>query len=253
MDSVQGAQTADRALQLLLLMAHSDRPLDLGEASKLAGLNKAVTRRLLQALMKHQLVARVGDDRRYAIGSGMVALSALVMSKLSVREAALAPMQRLARLTSETVSLHVRHARHRVSVASVEGIHPIRWVVPLGETLPLYVGLSGRVILAHLPPDEIADVLRWAAGEGVDTAAVEEALQRVRAQGYLADVGARIAGLGGLSVPVFDASGVVAALTISGPGERFSREVAESVAVHAMRESRQISEALGHRGTAVAT
>jgi IclR family KDG regulon transcriptional repressor len=247
-ESVPGAQTADRVLQLLVAAAHTDHPLDLSEFSEMAGLNKAVTRRLVQALMKHGLLARHPDGRRYTIGSGLVALSANVMGQTSIREAALPVMAELSAATSETVSLHVRHLRMRVCVAVVDGIHPVRWVVALGEALPLYVGLSGWAILAHLDESEIAAVLDDAAASGVDRTQITSGLARVRSQGYLAEVGARVPGLAGLSAPVFDGAGRPSALTISGPGDRFTVEVAEEMAPLLLELSTRISMAMGHPG-----
>lgn len=246
----EGAQTADRAIQLLLVVAESERPLGLSELSQRSGFNKAATYRLTQALTKHSLLARETDGGRYVIGSGLVALSARVLQKVNVREIARPAMERLAAATSETVSLYVRHFRHRICVAVVEGRHPVRWVVPLGDSQPLFVGLTGKVILAFQPAEEIAAIVEWAAEQGLDSARIASQLQRVRTQGYLAGVGDRMAGVGGLSAPVFDSSGVAAALTISGPGDRFTTKVAETMAELVLRECEGISAEIGHPAAA---
>jgi IclR family acetate operon transcriptional repressor len=243
----RGAQTADRAIQVLLLVARSEEPLSLSEISRRSGFNVSATYRLVQALTKHSLLARDADRRSYVVGGGLVALAATVMKRVNVREVSLPAMERLRALTSETVSLYVRDGRHRICVAVVEGLHPMRWVVTVGDRQPLYVGLTGKAILAFLPDAEIAEVLRAAERNDVDRARVESQLARVRAAGYLADVGDRVAGVGGVSVPIFDASGVAAALTISGPSDRFTKRAAERTAAAVLEESAAISTALGRR------
>ncbi len=240
-----GAQTADRAIQVLLTVAESEEPLSLAEISRRTGFNASATYRLVGALTRHALLARDGDRRAYGTGGGLVALAATVMERVSVPEVSMPAMERLRALTSETVSLYVRDRRHRICVAVVEGLHPMRWVVPVGDRQPLYVGLTGKAILAFLPESEIAAVLDDAERHGAERPRIESQLDRVRTTGFLAAVGDRMPGVGGLSVPVFDASGVAAALTISGPGDRFTEAAAEHAAAAVLEEGDAISAALG--------
>jgi len=246
----QGAQTADRAIQILLLVAGSDEPLSLSEISRRSGFNLSATHRLVQALSKHSLVARAGDQRSYVAGGGLVALAATVMQRVDLPEIAAPAMERLRTLTSETVSLYVHDRRHRVCVAVLEGPHPMRWAVPVGDRQPLYVGLTGKAILAHLPEAEIDDILAAAERAGADRARIESQLEQVRATGCLGGVDDRVAGVGGLSVPIFDTSGVAAALTISGPSDRFPGHAAEGIAPAVLEEGAAISAALGAAPTA---
>ena len=240
-----GAQTADRAIQLLLLVAESDEPLSLTEISQRSGFNLSQTHRLVQALAAHGLVARARGGRAYSPGGGLVALAATVMRRVDLPGIAAQAMERLRTLTSETVSLYVHDAQLRVCVAVVDGLHAMRWVVQVGDRQPLYVGLTGKAILAHLPEADAEAVLDAAEHEGLDRARIESQLARVRATGYLADVDDRVRGVGGLSVPIFDTSGVAAALTISGPSDRFSKQEAERTAPAVLEESAAISAALG--------
>jgi IclR family acetate operon transcriptional repressor len=242
---MSGAQTADRAIQVLLTVAESDEPLSLSEISRRTGFNASATYRLVGALARRSLLARDGERGSYGTGGGLVALAAAVMKRVSVPQASIPAMERLRALTSETVSLYVRDRQHRICVAVVEGLHPMRWVVPVGDRQPLSVGLTGKAILAFLPATEIAAVLDAAERDGADRARIESQLERVRQAGFLAEVGDRVAGVGGLSVPVFDAAGVAAALTISGPGDRFTGEAAEQAAPAVLEEGAAISAALG--------
>jgi hypothetical protein len=53
------------------------------------------------------------------------------MRTVSIRESARQAMERIAALTSETVSLHVPYLHHRVCIDVIERSQPIRRVVPL--------------------------------------------------------------------------------------------------------------------------
>jgi IclR family KDG regulon transcriptional repressor len=244
-DAVPGGQTADRALEILEVAVSGRGPLSLPELADGAGVNTGVARRLVRVLVKHSLLARHADGRRYEVGTGMIALAAAVAGRVSVREIALPAMTRMADLSSETVSLHVRHLRMRTCVATVEGRHPVRRVVRVGEALPLYAGLAGRTILAFLTPEEIRAVLEDARAAGIASRGIEASLTRARQQGYLAELGEADPAVAALVVPIFDASGVVASMMVSGPSARFSLDVAAAVTGPLTDEAAQVSAVLG--------
>ncbi len=220
----------------------------LAELGNASGLNKATTYRLVQSLVKYSMLEREPDGRRYTVGPGLIALSATVIQRVNIRESARPILERIAVETSETVSLHIRHLRHRVCIDSIESNLPVRRVVPLGETLPLYAGTTSKVMLAFLPEDEISDVLSWAGSEGWDTKPISIRLVEAREAGYLCAVGDRTAGVGGLSAPVFSAAGVTGAITVSGPGDRFDVPAMQAAAPFLRDACAELSSALGHLG-----
>lgn len=209
-------------------------------------INRSAAHRLMQTLQSRNLVAREQGGRRYVVGGGMVALSAIVMQENPLREVARPVLESLVEETLETVSLHIRSGRHRICVDSIEGKHPIRRVVELGETLPLYAGTTAAAMLAFLPDAEREQIRAWAREEGTDMTALAAMLDQVRREGYVAGVGRRVPGVGGLSVPVFNSLGVVAALTVSGPGDRWTDEAMQAASGVVKQAGRRLSTTLGH-------
>lgn len=242
----QGAQTADRVIQLLVLAAGSEEPISSSELGERAGLNRATTYRLVQSLVAHDMLARDPRGRGYVLGSGLVALAGMVMRKVRLGETARPTMERIAQETSETVSLHIRHLRQRVCIATVESPLPVRRVVPLGETLPLWAGTSGKMMLAFMGDDEVAEILEAAAEEGADPASIRDQIASGRRAGGLWAVSDRTPGVGGLTVPVFTAAGIAAAMTVSGPSSRFGMAQMSACAPAVMRECAALSRALGY-------
>jgi DNA-binding IclR family transcriptional regulator len=102
--------------------------------------------------------------------------------------------------TAESVQLFVREGDERRCVVSLQSPHGLRWIVPEGARLPLGVGSAGRILLATTQP-------RGAKPQWVES--VEE----------------REAGVASVSAAVLgrDAS-VVAAVCVSGPIERLTRQ-----------------------------
>jgi DNA-binding IclR family transcriptional regulator len=240
-----GGQTVEKALGLLSIVVHARVPIGLAELTQASGLDKSGVYRLMRALEARGFVGREADGRRYVPGSGLVALAAIVMDRLEIRQIAKPFLERISAATTETITLHVRHQRRRVCIEVIEGRHSVRRVVPLGETLPLYTGLSGQVILAHLPDDERSEILAEAEQAGESRQRILDHLALVRSRGHLAVVGERTQGVGALSVPIFDASGVAAALTVSGPAMRWGQSAMEAVAPLVKRECQAMSAALG--------
>lgn len=244
--AIPGTQTAGRALRLLRAIVDSDTPPLLDDLARAVGINRPAAYRLARELVEQGLVQvrTQGDERRYVPGSALVGLAARVLGRIDIRATAEPFLVRIADATGETAALHLRDRRHRVCIGVVEGRHPIRRVVPLGERLPLYAGPSGKVILAWLPEPERAAIVAWAADQGQPTAGYQ--LDDIRARGYMAAVGDRVAGVGGLSVPLFDASDVVGAVTVSGPSDRWSQQAMEHAAPLVVEQCDALSAALGH-------
>jgi DNA-binding IclR family transcriptional regulator len=247
-----GAKTADRVLHLLLAVARSEEPVGVTDLSRITGYDRAAVHRLIVPLVDHQFVARERDSKRYVLGSGLTKLWALSNGKLGLRGHARPVMERIAADTSETVSIHVRDDLHRICIDSVEGTHAVRRVIPIGSRAALHAGPTGKTMLAYLPEPSVQAAIAQGVDAGEPAQRVQEAIAEARAQGYLVRVGDRISGVGGLTVPIFDASGIVAVMTISGPAERFTVEVMQAAAPSILQACDELSAMLGSARGAIA-
>lgn len=241
-----GAKTADRVLRLLLAIAHSEEPPRIIDLSQATGFDRAAVHRLIRPLLEHAFIVREPDEKRYALGPGLIGISVLATRRLGFHTAAHATMERIVAETTETASLHIRDDAYRICIDAVEGTNQVRRIVSVGERVELYRGPTGKVMLAFLPSDTIARVLDLAALDGIDPATIEAELALVVDRGYLASVGERTYGVAGISAPVFDRTGIVGVITTSGPADRFSEEVMEEVAPFIVGECARLSSSLGH-------
>jgi DNA-binding IclR family transcriptional regulator len=240
-----GAQTLARGLDVLSLIVDAPGPQRPAEIARALGLERSAVYRLLRELESSSFVTREADTGRYAIGSGLVALSARVVRRIDLRGMARPIMEELGQATGETISLHVRQGHSRICVETVAGRHTVSRVVEIGETLPLEVGPSGKTILAFIEPAEMAAIVE--AQDYEDRASMYEVLEQIRKDGYFAIIGDRLPGVGGLSAPFFNADGIVGALTISGPSSRWNHEAQIAAAPQIVAASVELSKALGHR------
>jgi DNA-binding IclR family transcriptional regulator len=96
-----------------------------------------------------------------------------------------------------------------------------------------------------LPPGRLA---RLTTDTVVSRATLDEELERVRRDGYASAVDELEAGLTAVAAPVHGPSGeVVAALSISGPTLRLTRERVAELAPILVQEARALAERLANR------
>ena len=240
-------RSLERALSLLTILEETGRPLTLTEISSKAQLQKPTVQRLLSVLERYGYAERLHN--RYILGPIVLPLAYSYLMSNELSRVALPVLQELASVSQETASLFVRIGDFRVVIQRVEGIHPLRYVLPIGRRLPLHMGV-GKVLAAALPQAEIEALLdrlgevRYARGEIVSRTQLMEEFTRVRKQGYAVSRNEREMGVASVSAPIFDASRhVAAALSVAGSVERLDPKL-ELLIVEVCRAATSISERL---------
>jgi DNA-binding IclR family transcriptional regulator len=202
-----------------VLAALEERPRSLAELVDATGLSRATAHRLATALEAHGVVRR--DGARFALGVRLVALGQAALGAVPLAAAATEALAELRDATGESVQLYVREGDRRVCVAALQSPHGLRTIVPLGAALPLGVGSAGRLLADGEPPP---------------------------GDGWVASVGEREAGVASVSAPVRDAGGrIVAAVSVSGPIERTSREPGERYGAAVVAAARRVEREAGVR------
>ena len=190
--TISGVGVIDKATAVL--SAVEAGPVGLAGLVDRTGYSRATAHRLASALEVHGYLRRDGDGR-FALGSRLLALGQAAARGWPIAEAARPALERLRDDTGESAQLYVRQGAHRVCVASLESSHGLRTIVATGAMLPLEHGSGGRVLSGDVGPD-----------------------------GYVVSVGEREAGVASVSAPIRGGGVVVAAVSVSGPIERLSRE-----------------------------
>jgi len=190
-----------RVLRVLEVVASMEQPASLPRIAAAAGLNKMKAFRALQKLTASGYVDHVGRSG-YRIGSRSVALGSLIGPRPALQHRARPVLLRLAALTSEFTTLHMRSGAHRVLVlgALPRGHAPVE--VAIGERAPLTSGCSGLSILAHLPEQEAAEVIRTRPSGEPRPSTAE--LAKIRNEGYSLSFRSNHPGLHGIGAPLLD-------------------------------------------------
>ncbi|MBO4206977.1 IclR family transcriptional regulator [Micromonospora echinofusca] len=140
------AQTLDRGLRLLHLVADAPGGLTVTEAAQRLGVARAAVYRLVGPLTEHGLVRRDGGGR-LRLGVGVLNLARRAQPLLA--EGALPALRRLAEQTGATAHLTVVEGSEGVALAVVEPSWTAFHVAyRTGSRHPLELGAAGRAVLA---------------------------------------------------------------------------------------------------------
>ena len=201
---------------MVLLSAVEAEPLALAGLVAATGIARPTAHRLAVALEVHGMLRR-DEDGRFRLGPRAIALGRAASAAYPFRDAAGPALAALRDATGESAQLYVREGDRRICLASLESPHGLRTIVDAGASLPLEFGSAGAVLLG----DPTALVRGWAES-----------------------VGQREAGVASVSAPVFDGDRVIAAVGVSGPIERLTRQPGTKYGPAVMAAARRVEQAL---------
>ena len=218
-------QSVDRSLDLLESLAQADKSLGVGELADVTGLPQGTVHRLLQSLHQRGYVRR-DAARKYSLGTSAVRL-ADAAQRAMVRGAR-PHLAELVAISGETANLAVLEGDDVVYVAQVPSPHTLRMFAEVGRHVPPHSTAVGKVLLAGMPRERALAVLRRTGLAARTPATITDLdafgteLDLVTVQGWAADEEEQEAGVRCVAVPVGAPGAALAALSLSGPADRFA-------------------------------
>ena len=229
-----GVGVLDKAA--IVLGALESGPATLAQLVTATHLARPTAHRLAVALEHHRLVAR-DLQGRFVLGPRLAELAAAA-GEDRLLAAAGPVLAALRDHTGESAQLYRRQGDHRICVAAAERPVGLRDSIPVGAQLSMQAGSAAQTLLAWEEPDRLHRGLHGAAF----TATV---LSGVRRRGWAQSVAEREPGVASVSAAVRGPSGrVVAAVSISGPIERMTRQPGRLHAAAVMSAANRLSEVL---------
>jgi IclR family acetate operon transcriptional repressor len=225
-ERVATVQSVDRALALLEALAAAGSPIGVGALAERTGLPQGTAHRLLQGLQVRGYV-RHDASRKYSVGTAALLLGDAAQRSLA--RSAQPYLTELVDASGETANLAVLEGDDVVYVAQVPSPHTLRMFAEVGRHVPPHSTAVGKVLLAGLPRERALAILRRTGlprRTPTTITSLEELgreLDRVSERGWAADEEEQEAGVRCVAVPVGGDQSVpvVAAVSLSGPAERF--------------------------------
>jgi IclR family KDG regulon transcriptional repressor len=214
------------AARLLKQFSRTDRELGVTELARRLGIAVSTVHRLLRTLTDEELLER-GPGGTYRLGLQMYELGVTVFPNLDLHEAALPVLASLRQATGESVQMGVLDGFDVVYVQRLEGPRTVRIFHRAGHRLPAHTTSTGKVLLAHLPPEVLAgrlygwEPVRLTPHTVTDRGVLLDQLRRIAERGWAQNIEESALGAASVAAPVHDEMGaVIAAISVVGPVER---------------------------------
>lgn len=178
----------DKGLDILELLAMIGKPQTLADMARHLDRTSSELFRMVAALEKRDYIIRNSATGEYRLSMKLYELSHMHSPVEELVRAALEPMRDLADATGESCHLSILERGHVVLVSEVTSTERVRLSVEVGSTAPALDWASGRVLLAHLLPSELDDLLDrnpdYNRLSRRKQSAVRKELELIRTDGY---------------------------------------------------------------------
>lgn len=229
-----------------------ERELALATLASRSKMVKSSVYRILFTLERLGYMEKDGDGR-YTIASRFARLGGQARPPSDLPALAQPFMLDLVRKFQETINLGVLDGDEVLYIRVLESPHTFRLAAHAGIRSPLHSTALGKALLATLPDAELQKLVkgcnfrRFTKNTICELSPFMRELVRVRRRGYALDNMEDSDGARCLAAPIFDRDRRgVAALSISGPASRVSRERDPEITEALIAVCKQISKLLGY-------
>lgn len=252
--AVERRSPVTKALQMLEWMAESgEQHWGIRQAARGLDLPPSTAHRTI-SMLENAGALTSDEEGRYSFSLDLIRLASRVALDLPLRRAAMPHMRELVERTNETAYLGLYNSdRMRMMYLDrVQSDHPLRYVLPLYEWMPMHAGAGAEAMLAFLPEQERESILTEANLQAVteetvtDPGELRRELAEIRGRGFVMTRGRLIEGAAGLAAPVFGPDDrVVGGLVLALPEVRLKPKDADSLGHELVRCADAVSADLG--------
>ncbi|HHY46428.1 MAG TPA: IclR family transcriptional regulator [Firmicutes bacterium] len=253
LNNVSGVNSVLRAMGILDLLGRSGKRMGVTEIGAELGLHKSTVYRILSTLEQGGYVQQDLETGKYSLGTHILELGMQCLQQIDLREKAGPIMKRLSAETGEVVHLAILDGLEVVYIDKAEQSQTLTMRARIGARAHAHCTALGKVLLAFRGNEVMAhlegrELVRQTPNTITSVAELRAHLSLVRERGYAIDDEENEQGVRCVAVPIRNHAGtVVAAMSISAPSVRLTRERVSEVVPLILRAGRDLSEALGYR------
>ncbi|HTJ56078.1 MAG TPA: IclR family transcriptional regulator [Devosiaceae bacterium] len=227
--------SVEKAFAVLNAFNVGRKALSLGDVSRISAVDKNATQRVLFTLKSLGYLRQDPQTRLYSLSARMLDFGTSFLAANKIREVAEPILEQVNETCEETVNLTEREGTEVVYVLRYPSRHVVSVDLSVGSRLPIYCTAPGRAILAHLPEQDVGQILSDSRLEArtstteTDPQAIIASLPDIRAKGYCLTNQEAFVGDISVSAPVFDERNVIAgAINIAVPWPRWQLDRVEA-------------------------
>ncbi len=240
----------EQAARILLYFTRNESgTANLTEICHALGIYKSRGHTILKTLAAYGLIERDEATKRYSLGPALITLSHHLLRHLDIRKKALPYLETLAVETRGTALLGIIAGDYLIVAAKKDGDSHLGITIATGHRFHLTAGAHGKAIVAFLPEDERARILKrrqlyfHGSPDCLDRRRLNHEMKLCRESGYALDMGDLQPGIHAAASPVFSGNGrIVGALIAVGT---FSEEEAQDIGEKTRAAAMALSGAMG--------
>ena len=246
----RSVQSVDRALDLLEALVAAEGEITITALATRTSLHVSTVHRLLTTLLRRGYVRQNPDTSRYYAGAKLATLAEGRSRYNELRLRARPILRALTEQTRETTNLDILDDVTAVYIETVPSPQVVRLFTSVGNRVPLHATGAGKALLAWLPAerrDALIDRLELRSHTPrtlVDRVSLQRALAEIRQRGYAIDDEEYDDGVRCVAVAVGPMGAPLAAISISAPASRLTRQRCVELAPLLRRAATELAEAM---------
>ncbi len=249
----RSVQSVDRALDLLEALSAADGETSITALAAQTGLHVSTVHRLLSTLLRRGYVRQNLETSRYYAGAKLATLAEGRSRFGEMRQRARPILRSITETTRETTNLVVMDDLAAVYIDTIPSPQVVRLFTAIGNRVPLHATGAGKALLASLPQakrDALLDRLdlrQYTPRTLIDGPSLRRALDETRERGFAIDDEEYDDGVRCVAIPVGGMNDAVAAISVSAPASRLSRQRCLELVPLLRRSAAELASALRDR------
>lgn len=210
---VQKGSSIQRVLDILEVIASSDRPLTPTELSEVLDIPKASIHRLCSSLESQGFLQAGLSGRGLLPGHRFNRMAQGVLASSPLRAERHAILTQLSQSIGETCNISIPDGSEMIYFDRAETHWPVRIQLQVGSRVPVYSTASGKMYLSSLLSGKRQRILQsttlvpFTQNTIIDPVELEHELKQTNERGYAIDNEEYIQGMVALAIPVTDVKG----------------------------------------------
>ena len=202
------APIVKKAFIILKAISQSSKGLRISEISTMLNISKSTVHGITAALDDQGAITRDSVSKRYTIGITLMELGKAAYERIDFKEIAQPVMEELMEQCQESVFLGIRNNDSVTVIDIIESRKDFKITSPIGTSLPLMAGATGKLFLSRMEPKNLQKYLhsepliRYTANSIIDPDQYEKELTKVKENGFAFDDEEYISGVRAVAAPI---------------------------------------------------
>lgn len=211
-----------KALEVIKLIIHENKPLGVTEIAKSLSLSKSTVFGILKALQESGFITKNRSTKKHTIGQELLELAKTVLRGGELTTVARPFLEKLAEITDETVFLCVKEDHVIKVLDTIEAKKTLKISSPVGTKLPITASVLCKVFLSPFKNDEIRNFLKerglpkYTENSITDIELFVEEVEKTRKTGYGLDLEEYLKGVRAIATLIYSQDVPVGAICILG-------------------------------------